>query len=93
MRSPFSNVPNCQLLIDAAPARVFKLNMEGGKNLHLNNNRPLLIVGLTDNTGKVSVNNKSFSRKGDLIFIEPGKSIEIINESKQPGSFAVLELK
>jgi redox-sensitive bicupin YhaK (pirin superfamily) len=93
MRSPFSNVPNCQLLIDVVPARVYKLNMEGGKNLQLNNIRPLLIVGLTDNTGKISVNNKSFFRKGDLIFIEPGKSIEIINESKQPSSFVVLELK
>jgi hypothetical protein len=93
MRSPFSNVPNCQLLIDAAPARVYKLNMEEGKNLQLNNKRPLLIVGLTDIIGNVSVNNKSFSRKGDLIFIEPGKSIQILNQSGQPYSFAVLELK
>src|SRR6476620_884122 len=93
MRSPFSNVAKCQLLIDAAPARAYSLNIEGGKNLQLNNKRPLLIVGLTDNTGKVSVNNKSFARKGDLIFIEPGKSIHILNESKQPGSFAVLEFK
>jgi hypothetical protein len=93
MRSPFSNVPNSQLLIDAAPVRVYKLIMEGGKNLQMNNKRPVLIVGLTDSTGNVSVNNKSFSRKGDLIFIEPGKSIQILNQSGQPYSFAVLECK
>jgi len=93
MRSPFANVPDCQLLIDAAPARVYKLNMEGGKSLQLNNKRPLLIVGLTDNTGRVSVNNKSFSRKGDLIFVEPGKSIRFNNKSSHPYSFAVLEFK
>ena len=93
MRSPFSNLPGCQLLIDAAPTRVYKLNMEGGKNLQVNNKRPLLIVGLTDNTGKVTVNNKSFSRKGDLLFIEPVKSIHIINQSNEQYSFAVLEIK
>ena len=93
MASPFSNVPGSQLLIDAVPARVYKLNMEAGKNLQVNNKRPLLIVGLTDNTGKVSVNNKIFSRKGDLIFIEPGKSIHVSNKSNQPFSFALLEFK
>jgi hypothetical protein len=67
--------------------------MEAGKNLQVNNKRPLLIVGLTDNTGKVSVNNKSFSRKGDLIFVEPGKSIHVINQSSQAYYFALLELK
>jgi redox-sensitive bicupin YhaK (pirin superfamily) len=93
MASPFSNVPGCQLLIDAIPARIYKLNMEEGKNLQLNNKRPVLIVGLTDITGKMCVNNKGFSRKGDLIFVEPGKSIHVINQSGQPYSFAVLELK
>jgi len=93
MRSPFINLPGCQLLIDAAPTRVYKLNMEGGKNLQINNKRPLLIVGLNDNTGKVTVNNKSFSRKGDLVFIEPGQSIHVINHSRQSYSFAFLELK
>ena len=92
-RSPFSNVPGSQLLIDAEPARVFRLSMEGGKKLQVNNKRPLLIVGLTDNTGKVTVNNKSFSRKGDLLFIEPVKSIHIINQSNEQYSFAVLEIK
>ena len=92
-RSPFSNVPGSQLLIDAEPARVFRLSMEGGKKLQVNNKRPLLIVGLTDNTGKVTVNNKSFSRKGDLVFIEPGQSIHVINHSRQSYSFAFLELK
>src|SRR6476661_7722281 len=77
MASPFSNVPGSELLIDAAPARVYRLSIEGGKVLQVNNKRPLLIVGLTDNTGMVSVNNKSFSYKGDLIFIEPGKSIYV----------------
>jgi hypothetical protein len=93
MASPFSNVPGSQLLIDVAPARVYRLSMEGGKNLQVNNKRPLLIVGLTDNTGKVSVNNKIFSRKGDLIFIEPGKSIHVINQSNQSYSFAFVEFK
>ena len=93
MASPFSNVPGSQLLIDAAPARVYRLSMEGGKNLQVNNKRPLLMVGLTDNTGKVSVNNKSFSRKGDLIFIEPGKPIRVSNQSNHPYAFAFLELK
>ncbi|WP_072837035.1 cupin domain-containing protein [Flavisolibacter ginsengisoli] len=93
MASPFSNVPGSQLLIDVAPERVYRLSMEGGKNLLVNNKRPLLIVGLTDNTGKVSVNNKSFSRKGDLIFIEPGKPIRVSNQSNHPYAFAFLELK
>ena len=93
MASPFSNVPGSQLLIDVAPARVYRLSIEGGKNLQVNNKRPLLIVGLTDNTGKVSVNNKIFSRKGDLIFIEPDKSIHVSNKSNQPFSFALLEFK
>jgi quercetin dioxygenase-like cupin family protein len=93
MRSPFSNLPGCQLLIDAEPARVYKLSMAAGKKVQFNNKRPLLIVGLNDNTGKVTVNNKSFSRKGDLVFIEPGQSIQAINQTNKPYSFALLEFK
>ena len=89
----FLNIPGCQLLIDAEPSRVYKLSMAAGKKVQFNNKRPLLIVGLNDNTGKVTVNNKSFSRKGNLVFIEPGQSIHVINHSRQSYTFALLELK
>jgi quercetin dioxygenase-like cupin family protein len=82
-----------QLLYDEKPVRAYRLMLEEGKNIHLYRPASFLIVGLTDALQNVSVNKKSFSRKGDFLFIPRGHKIEMTNTNQQPFSLAVLEFK
>lgn len=82
-----------RLLFDEKPVRVYRLMLEEGKNIQLQRQTPFLIIGLTDAAKNVSVNKKSFSKKGDFLFIPRGDSIKITNKNQQPYSFAILEFK
>jgi len=51
------------------------------------------VIGLTDAQGNVVANQKTFSKKGDFIFLEPGTNAHFVNSAKARHSFAVFELK
>jgi hypothetical protein len=81
------------LLFDEKPVRTYRLLLKEGQKLSLERQAPFLIVGLSDSLSNVTVNKKSFHKKGDFLFIPPAQSIHFTNEDHQPSSFAILELK
>jgi quercetin dioxygenase-like cupin family protein len=82
-----------QLLFDEKPVRAYRLNLKTGLTIETKRERPVLIVGLSNGASRVSVNEKSFGKKGDFLFIPAGSSIRFKNPEQQPYSFAVLEIK
>lgn len=79
-------------LFDAPPVRAYRLTLKSNQQIKLEKNAPVLLVGLS-NAGQVLVNNKSFTKEGDFLFIPASKKIELSNKEQQNFSFAVLELK
>jgi len=82
-----------RLLFDEKPVRTYRLTLERGSLLAVQRNSPILVIGLTDSPTDVNVNTKSFSRKGDFLFIPAGQSIRFTSKNHNPFSFAVLEFK
>jgi hypothetical protein len=82
-----------QLLFDERPVCGYRLNLNPGTDIKLKREHPFLIVGLSDAITDVMVNKKTFSKKGDFVFIPAGESIEFSNRNKNEYSFAILELK
>ena len=82
-----------QLLFDEKSVRTYRLNIDKDSTILLQSRTPTLVVGLTDTQKNVMVNNTSFSRKGDLLFVPPGSSIQFTNKNRQHFSFAVLQFK
>jgi hypothetical protein len=82
-----------QLLFDEKPVRAYRLTLKAGLVIEMKRDSPLLIVGLSNGMNRVSVNEKSFGKKGDFIFISPGSNIRFKNPEQQSYSFAVLEIK
>lgn len=82
-----------QLLFDEKPVRAYRLTLNAGKNIQLVKQMPFLVVGLFNTSQNVVVNKKTFSKKGDFLFIQPGDSVQFTNNGQPPYSFAVLEFK
>src|SRR4051794_12376664 len=82
-----------KLLFDEQQVRAYRLTLQGGSNTQVQRQNPLLIVGLTDAAQPLSVNDKSFNKEGDFIFIPAGEAVRIANNNQQAYSFAVLEMK
>ena len=82
-----------QLLFDEKPVRTYRLNIDKDSTISLQNKTPILIIGLTDSQQIVTVNNTSFRKKGDFLFVSANSSVQFVNKNKQPFSFAVLQFK
>src|SRR6476661_5550574 len=82
-----------QLLFDEKPVRTYRLNINKDSKISLKNKTPILIIGLTDVQQPVTVNNTSFRKKGDFLFVPSGSSVQFANKNKQHFSFAVLQFK
>lgn len=82
-----------KLLFDEKSARGYRLTLNAGEQFQLKRNTPLLIVSLTDASGKVSIDDQVFSKKGQFLFVPAGKNILISNSEQQTSSFVILELK
>jgi len=82
-----------QLLFNEKPVRTYRLNIDKDSTILLQTKTPMLIVGLTDTQQMVRVNNTSFSKKGDFLFVPSGSPAEFTNKNKQHFSFAVLQFK
>jgi hypothetical protein len=82
-----------QFLFNEKPVTAYRLSLDAGADIKLIRESPFLIVGLSDATNNVMVNKKSFSKKGDFLFIPAGEPIEFSNKAESEYAFAVLELK
>jgi len=82
-----------QLLFDEKPVRTYRLNIDNNNTISVSSKEPMLVISLTDAQQTVSVNDKSFNKKGDFLFVPPGSPLEITNKNNQHFSFAVLQFK
>ena len=82
-----------QFLFNEKPVSAYRLSLNAGTDIKLKRETPFLIVGLSDATNNVMVNKKTFSKKGDFLFIPAGESIEFSNREENEYSFVLLELK
>lgn len=82
-----------QLLFNEKPVRAYRLTLDAGKKIRLMKQAPFLIIGLFNTSQVVKVNEKTFSKKGDFLFIQSGRSIWFTNKNQQSYSFGVLEFK
>lgn len=81
-------------LFEEKPVRAYRLKMDGGTGSSLVPRKgDLLIILLTDSSGKILVNGKSFHLKGDFLYIPSGSSLEISNQGMLRAEFALFELK
>jgi hypothetical protein len=85
-------LPEFKQLFDAPPVRTYRVTLKGNQEIEIKRNTAILIVGLND-ADRVTVNNKSFLKEGDFLFIPASEKIKLSNKSSQEYSFALLELK
>ena len=86
------NLPEFKQLFDAPPVRTYRVTLKGNQEIEIKRNTAVLVVGLND-VDKVMVNNKSFLKEGDFLFIPASEKIKLSNKTLQEYSFALLELK
>jgi hypothetical protein len=81
-------------LFDERPVRAYRLDPEAGANISLPPQKgDILMIQLTDSTGPVRVNEKTFRQKGDFLYIHSGAKFGLKNEGTGKASFAFFELK
>lgn len=85
-------LPEFRQLFDAPQVRTYRVTLKGNQDIEIKRGTAVLVVGL-DNAGKVMVNDKSFSKEGDFLFIAPSQKIKLVNKEDKEYSFALLELK
>lgn len=79
------------LLFDEKPVRGYRLTLSAGGSIQVPSRKAsLLAVMLTD--GMVTVNDKSFVKKGDYLFVAAGKPVTILNKGTEQ-RLALFELK
>jgi hypothetical protein len=83
-----------EFLFDEKPVRVYKLNLNGGLEISLKPRKAeVLMIQISESAGQVRVNEKSFLKKGDFLFIPSGHGIDIKKEGSLKSVFAFLEIK
>jgi hypothetical protein len=85
-------LPEFKQLFDAQPVRAYRVTLKSNQDIEIKRNAPVLVVGL-DNAGNVMVNDKSFLREGDFLFIPSSEKTKLVNKDQKEYSFALLELK
>lgn len=82
-----------RLLFDEKWLLGYRLTLKHNSKLVLPAGNPFLVVCLNDPFHKVKVNDKSFSKKGDYLFIPPGQQITFSNDDQRSYALAVIEIK
>jgi len=91
---PPIEMPALKLLFDEKPVRGYRLTLAAQASVRIPHRQsPILVVGLSNAAGNVTVGNKAFIKKGDFLFVKPGKDINFDNKGDGEQSFAVFELK
>ena len=83
-----------RMLFNERPVRAYSCLLSGNSTINLTGRKcPVLVIGLNDPAGEITINDKLFKQKGDFIFIpESGKSV-FINSGSTVAQFAIFELK
>jgi hypothetical protein len=79
-------------LFDAPPVRAYRVTLKSNQDIEIKRNTAILVVGLDDGSN-VMVNKKSFTKRGDFLFILPSENIKLFNKAQKEYSFALLELR
>jgi len=88
------NTNSSTLLFDEKPVRGYRQVFRPHTGIRLKETEtPILVVNLGETTGKLTVNGKLFTRKGDYIFIPVGSPYEISNGQDRAAELAVFDLK
>lgn len=82
-----------KLLFDEPPVRGYRLTLQPGSKMQVQRKSPLFITGLTDAAQPLTVNNTSFSKEGDFLFVPAGAAIQLSNGGGKAYTFGILELK
>ena len=91
--SPLRQV-SFSFLFEEKPVRAYRLNLYLGSKISIQARRgDILTILLSDSVSSVLVNKKSFSMKGDFIYIPSGENISFINSGTEKAEFAFFELK
>ncbi len=91
---PPMDLKSLTLLFDEKPVRGYRANLPANSSLRLPRRKaPFMVIGLSNITGSVTVNNKPFVKKGDFIFLQPDHKIEFDNKGNADENFAIFELK
>lgn len=82
------------LLFDEKPVRAYRLNLRPAAKISVMASKAdILIIQLTDSVESVHVNEKSFHKKGEFLYIPSGTPCEIKNVGGVKAEFAFFELK
>jgi len=82
------------LLLDEKPVRAYRFTVAAHSAIMFpRRNTPMVVIGLTNVTGKVMINTTPFVKKGDFIFVQPGSPLPFINNGPASQDFAIFELK
>jgi len=83
-----------KLLFDEKPVRGYRLTLPAQETVRLPKRKaPILVAGLSNPGGSVTIQDKSFVKKGDFLFVKAGEEINFSNKGDGEQSFAVFELK
>lgn len=83
-----------RMLFNEKPVRSYTCLLNAHSTININDkNCPMLVIGLNDCDGEITVNEKIFKQKGDFIFIPEGSKSTFINKGITPEQLAILELK
>jgi hypothetical protein len=81
-------------LFEEKPLRVYRLNLGPSRDVYLPERKAdILLILLSDSVETTQVNEKSFTQKGEFLYIPSGKSISLKNNGKGNAVFAFFELK
>jgi hypothetical protein len=81
-------------LFDEKPVRAYRLNLQPLTNITVSASKAdILMILLTDSVESIRINEKSFHKKGDFLYIPSGTAIEIKNGGTPKAVFAFFELK
>jgi hypothetical protein len=82
-----------RLLFDEQAVRGYRLTLKPGDKAGIPSGYSYLVVCLDQHPGKVMVNKKAFTKKGDYLFIKPGYPVSFSNNGNKTNAFAVIEVK
>jgi quercetin dioxygenase-like cupin family protein len=81
-------------LFEEKPLRAYRLNLGPSGDVYLPERKAdILLIQLSDSVETMQVNEKSFTQKGEFLYIPSGKPISLKNNGKGNAVFAFFELK
>jgi hypothetical protein len=89
------SLPFSKRLFDEKPVRAFRLTLPSKKSFNMQGLKyPLVVVGLSGPGAAATVNGKTFTKKGDFLFVPAGGEFSISNlNGSGDAQFAVFMLK